>query len=412
MSGLTTATGIVDQGRRTSIAQQEADSREEYRDAQIAEFEFRLREAERAAQREWDFRNEVPTIAGGPSSEQPQQAPGAETAIPRTHQMPDAPPTRRQTPVEQGAYLMEYDPNVSVPTDRRGGSSVDPGIGRSPGRNVDPQMGRAPDDRSGDTGMAVNPELSLPYIQGTNHPGDRFPRVDVPGGSVLAQPRSYHQANEALQGAHREIHGDPMPGVSSSIAQGLQPWEPRTRSQTPEERLAEWRWKEEYKREHKEPDATSRNQDFRQRENQAEAYAAMLVGQGMDMMEALDRAQKQTGVYPDATLVQRTIDANYNRLMSIYRYIDLPPTDWHAQVIFNIAIGGQSVATALRPYEMATGENASTEVFDNATGEWRTLTEDELQSIKDYIAKYGSVDNKSTVMWGQIPVGFPEDSAQ
>jgi hypothetical protein len=128
-------------------------------------------------------------------------------------------------------------------------------------------------------------------------------------------------------------------------------------------------------------------------ENRAEALAAAYVGEGLDMMAALERAQRETGVYPDATLVQRTVDANYNRLMTIYRYIGVPTTDAHAQVIRNIAIRGMSESAALAPYRNAVDK---AEFQDPATGEWRVFTQDDLSSIETYIGKYGSVDQRQS----------------
>ena len=372
LQGFNTVTGVLDRSQRTAIADREQRSQEAYREALMADIAQRMRNLDEERAREWDFRPEAEVVAEGPSS---QQAPmfAGETTVPPTQGMA-GPPDQ-----------WKYGGNSPIGMDER----VPAKKGESSQGFTDPQ------------GMA-----QIPPIQGSNIPGDMFPRVNVPGGSMLAQPRSYHQGNEALQGAHEELYGDPMPGVSSALAQGLAPYQPRATSGLSRE---EWAWREDYKNKNKPPDATTRNQQFRQAENRAEALAAAYVGEGMDMMEALDRAAQETGVYPDATLVQRTVDANYNRLMTIYRYIGMPPTNHHAQVIRNMAIRGMSLGAALAPYAQAVGR---AEFQDPQTGEWRLFTQDDLNSITEYVGKYGSVDNASGGLTITVPQGSWVDPEQ
>lgn len=372
MSGLNTVTGIKDRGKRTNIMEDEAESREKYRDAQMSELEFRLQEAKRGAQSEWGYRDEAPVIAEGPSTQQPQQVPGAQSGIPKTQQMP--------------VYA-------------EGESSVDPGMGRSPGPSVDNQMGQAPGPNP-DPGMDNN----IPMIQGTDIPGDRYPRIQVEGGSRLEQPRSYHRGNEALQQSHTELHGEPLPGTSSALAQGLKPYEyPRESSAMS---FDEWKRRSDYNRDNKGPSAGEQARDFGQQENRAEAYAASLVSSGMDEMQALQEAEAVYGVYPDVATVHRALDQIRNQLEGVYRYIGVPQNDWQAHAIRSIVIGGQSIDSAVADYRNAADPNSEFGIEDPVTGEQRKMTPEEFQAITEYIDKYGSVDNRSGIDWSAVSVNF------
>jgi len=319
MRGLTTATGIVDQGRRTSIAKQEADSREEMRDAQINSLENALLESQIQRAREWDYREEAPIIGEGPSSQQPQQVPGAETGIPRTQQMP--------------VYA-------------EGESSVDPGMARSPGQDVDPEMGKAPDDQSGDTGMAANPMLSLPYIQGTDHPGDRFPRVEVPGGSMLERPRSFHQKRGALDEAHGELYpGRDMSGVSESLAMGVDPYRAQARGGLSNE---DWAWREDYKRDNEGPDVHSRTRAEDVYDSRASRYfVSAYEANGGDLDDAI---MKTDAAFPGAEYdPNRGVtlqNSRRRRKESIVRALGMPPYDlgwWAIDQILDYSQGIEDV---------------------------------------------------------------------
>ena len=62
LRGLSTVTGIKDRAKRTDILEQEAESRQEMRDAQIRQYEDALLSAQIARAQEWDYREEAPVI--------------------------------------------------------------------------------------------------------------------------------------------------------------------------------------------------------------------------------------------------------------------------------------------------------------------------------------------------------------
>jgi hypothetical protein len=381
MQGFGFVEDISQRRKRTGIMEQEADSREAMRDATIARLEDALLDAQIQRAREWDYREEAPVVAEGPSSGLPQQKEGAETTVPRTQNMPAAPGT------SEG-------PSTEHPTQQGQGPAPTEGGMAGPG-------GPGP----------------VPIIQGTEIPGDRFKRVPVPGGSTLERPRSFHQKRGALEEAHGELYpGRDMSGVSEALAMGMDPYQERARgARTPEESLQLYKDQRDYDLAHPKPSAGDEARAFKQGENKSEAYAASLVGQGVDMMEALEMAERETGIYPDATLVQKTLDANYNRLMSIYRYIGVPENNWQAHAIRSIAVGGMSRDEALYDYTQAADPTSEFGITDPVTGETRKMTVEELQEIIDYIDKYGAVDTRAANPFEDLynllgPQGFQTDS--
>jgi len=253
-----------DRGRRTNVLEQEAESREKVRDAQIASLESALLNAQMERAQQWDYRSEAPVVAEGPSTKQPQQVPGSETAIPKTQQMP--------------VYA-------------EGESSESEGVGKAPPGG--------PVSEGGGTGMPGFANSPVPIIQGTEIPGDRFPRVPVAGGSMLEQPRSYYQGKENLEKGHTELYGDPMPGVSGAIAQGLQPYKPPAGRRSIEDELYLHEEKARIDERYEGPDATDRNRDWKVGDSAAQRYFSLALEANGGDADAANEATRQA--HPNAT---------------------------------------------------------------------------------------------------------------
>ncbi len=328
LRGLKVSTDIVDQGRRTTVYEKEAESRAKMREAQIASLEDALFANQMERSREWDFRPEAEVVAEGPSSS--QGMPQGETQVPNVRNMPGPPSSRAPKPEERQGWIMDYDPNERVPVQTEGGSTPMPGPGATETSHI-------------------------PIIQGTNIPGDRFPRVPVPGGSVLAQPRSYHQKEEALRGAHEELYGNEMPGVSATIAQGLQPYKPPTGRRTIAEDLALYEAKKLVDEQYDGPDATDRNRSWALRDAQAQNfYNLALEAAGGDMDVA---AQQTRDRYPDARFDTAKgaalINTRRRRRDTILRLYGPPPSDigwWAIDQIMDYNAGTEDVLDILRSH--------------------------------------------------------------